>query len=336
MAIPENKSEVYLGMTTEKRKPKPPMSKRIKFALAGTAVAAAIAGGYGIYQANQNESPGIVETVQPALTSENWQIIPQNEIKNYAKPPELQELDEDMLVSTVSPVLQEKAKSVGYIITYQGDPNDTTGRTILAKDRQRSEGNGSLPEERGFGETDMQINGIFKAWVSKPSDPQQKNEVYALLENPLTKDAYLINVSLKPFNVTNKNESTFFIVDDLNRSYDTYANWMRKSGTWMPSIFVPDDLDNPNTRMKNIEEFLTFEDLLRKAGPTYNADLQNRYKNSMLSLDNLAKPGDFINVWKQGSSTVAAKDRNGVTNVGFFVVRRFGGAATWNAEIGVK
>lgn len=39
-------------------------------------------------------------------------------------------------LNNISPILQEKAKKAGYEIIWQGDPNDTTGRTIMASGKR--------------------------------------------------------------------------------------------------------------------------------------------------------------------------------------------------------
>ena len=181
------------------------------------------------------------------------------------------------------------------------------------------------------------ITGVFKAWVPKPSDAQQQNDIYALLEDPSTKKDYLVDISLKPFDANNKTQSTFFVVDDLNKSYAQYGEWLRKRGGWLPSAFIPEDINNPNAQPKTIDDFPTFEHLLGKTGLSHNINLQNTYKDVSLNLDNLAQPGDYIVVWKQNSpSAGSAKDQNGINKATFFMVRRFGGTAEWNQEVGIK
>ena len=314
------------------------IDKKIRIAAAGVVLAASL--GMGMEACtNQPDKPGITttisgETAQPRLTSENWMTIRQSEIHNYLAP-ELQLVEGT--ASTISSSLQDKAKQAGYTIIYQGDPDDTTGRTIIAKNRESDGINSPVGEDLGFGETTSMITGVFKAWVPKPSDAQQQNDIYALLEDPSTKKDYLVDISLKPFDANNKTQSTFFVVDDLNKSYAQYGEWLRKRGGWLPSAFIPEDINNPNAQPKTIDDFPTFEDLLGKTGLSHNINLQNTYKDVSLNLDNLAQPGDYIVVWKQNSpSAGSAKDQNGINKATFFIVRRFGGTAEWNQEVGIK
>jgi hypothetical protein len=301
------------------------IDKKIRIAAAGVVLAASL--GMGMEACtNQPDKPGIAttisgETAQPRLTSENWMTIPQDQIADYATAPQLglNILDKEKYLSTVSPALQEKAQAVGYTIIYQGDPNDTTGRSVIAEDRQTDGEFDPLREDTGFGESMMGINGVFKAWVVKPSDPQQQNEIYALLENPLTQKSYLVDISLRVFDPSYKAQPTYFLVDNLDKGYKDIA----VVGNEPASItaFLSDNPNDPN-KYKDPASFPTFNDLLNK---------------DEINLDSIAKPGDYITTITQGSLGKGnAKDENGVAKINDFIVRRFGGTAEWNQEVGIK
>jgi len=301
------------------------IDKKIRIAAAGVVLAASLGMGMEACQTNQPDKPGITttisgETAQPRLTSENWMTIPQDQIANYAIVPSMDVVEEGKYASTVSPILQEKAQAIGYTIIYQEDPNDTTGRSIVTEYRQDSKG-GTMPtyEDLGFGENLIYLKGVFKAWVPKPSDPQQKNDVYALLENPLTKEDYLVDVKLGTTDFT----STRFLIDNLNKGYKDVLSWINKNHNYIEAVMLPDDPTDFNAAdSKTYSDFPTFNDLLKKQG---------------INLDDIAQPGDYIVTLPEGSFKAGnTKDENGVTRINGFTVRRFGGTAEWNQEVGIK
>jgi hypothetical protein len=309
------------------------IDKKIRIAAAGVVLAASL--GMGMEACtNQPDKPGITttisgETAQPRLTSENWMTIPQSEIKKYSVVPNIADglIDDKEYLSTVSPALQEQAKALGYTIIYQGDPNDTTGRSVLTEKRQ-SDGNitsgGYYDEDRGFGENGIGlIKGVFIAWVPNPSDPQQLNDVYALLENPLTKQDYLIDIKLgasdrKTFDAN----CTCFDVDDLNNGYQDILNLYKKTNNLAMTIMFDDAKTHPNTAMKGIYDDFSFNDLLVKKG---------------INLDDIAKPGDYIWAINQANTgAVVSKNKDNIQKINVFIVRRFGGNAAWAQEAGIK
>jgi hypothetical protein len=174
-------------------------------------------------------------------------------------------------------------------------------------------------EDLGFGENLIYLKGVFKAWVPKPSDPQQKNDVYALLENPLTKEDYLVDVKLGTTDFT----STRFLIDNLNKGYKDVLSWINKNHNYIEAVMLPDDPTDFNAAdSKTYSDFPTFNDLLKKQG---------------INLDDIAQPGDYIVTLPEGSFKAGnTKDENGVTRINGFTVRRFGGTAEWNQEVGIK
>jgi hypothetical protein len=79
---------------------------------------------------SSSPAPTVGETLPPRFPSVNWLVIPQKEIANYAKGFPVQVLDEKTYASTVSPILQEKAKAAGYTIIYQVDPTQLEGQSL--------------------------------------------------------------------------------------------------------------------------------------------------------------------------------------------------------------
>ncbi|MBF8249618.1 MAG: hypothetical protein HW400_219 [Candidatus Levybacteria bacterium] len=261
----------------------------------------------------------VSEPIIPRLPSDHWQIIPQNEISKYTKP---SAIDGDVFEgkkridtagAPISPILQEKAKAAGYTITYQYDPNDTTGHSILTTDRNNDLGNSHQDDAFGIYETSMpQIRGIFKAWVPRPSDPQQKNDVYALLENPLTKETFLVAITFRSRDSIYG--TTLFTVDDLNYGWADVLKMKQITHNGLGSIGMPDDPNDPSKKSKTLYDFPTFNDLFKK-----NA-----------TLDNIMQPGNYIKAF------VGLTDKDGVRTAGLVIGELFGGMAEWEKEAGIR
>lgn len=218
-------------------------------------------------------------------------------------------------VLTVNPVLQEKAKQAGYELIYQGDPNDTTGRTVVAKDRQL------IDEDLGFGldGDGFNIRGIFKYWVPDPNDPNQQKQIYAVLENPITNEEYTIAVKLFP-DTGGDERTTWFAVDDLNIGINEVNRRAQEQGGYKDGTFLLPDTDAPaGTPHKKVTDFPTLNDLVRKQG---------------LDITELIAPGDYVAAILQTAGTTV--DPNGVRKVLLLTVRRFGGIAEWEKEVGAK
>ncbi|MBF8249621.1 MAG: hypothetical protein HW400_222 [Candidatus Levybacteria bacterium] len=251
----------------------------------------------------------------PRLESANWQIMTPAEIKAHAEAPQV---DGDILEgkksiasegAPISPILQEKAKAAGYEIIYQADPNDITGHSVLTTDRNSDPSTNSFSD--GFGKYDSSIpliKGIFKAWVPNPADPQQQDNVYALLENPLTKEDYLVNISLREQNLL---DFTQFTVDDLNYGYADVAKIVQSTGSGLGSLGLPDAPNGPN---KTLKDFPTFNDLVKKN----------------VSLDNIMRQGDYI------KTLIGGTTKDGVPTASIVIAERFGGRKAWEKEAGIK
>lgn len=258
-----------------------------------------------------------------------WQELSEERIRELAQLPEINQIG-DKYVSTVSPALQEQARQAGYKLIYQGDPNDTVGRTVITKGREID--TYWATHDLGFGLAGLHTRGIFKAWVPDPTDPQQKNKVYAILEDPIKKSQFIVAIDLYPYNPnTPENLPTFFYVDNLSYGPDYIREKSNASGltVGLQGYMVPDPEDPPNQKWKAPKYRFdqVFYELLRVKG--YN-------------LHAIAKPGDYVDaglgfarVSEEGKS-VSQKDERGVGRVGSFIVRRFGGFKQWQAEVGKK
>lgn len=265
-----------------------------------------------------------------------WMELPEARIRQLAQLPEIHQIGE-RYVSTVSPALQEKAQQAGYKLIYQGDPEDTVGRTVVTKGRQIDEYWAS--EDLGFGGGGTNIRGIFKAWVPDIQDPNQKEKVYALLHNPATKQEYIVAVQLFPYDPNNFGiRPTWFVVGNLNYGPEYVREKSaltgrfltnKKTGEQRPFTInpdlVPDPEDPPSVQSKKLTNFPTFNDLVREKG---------------LELTDLIKPGDYVIAGLQvvGVDEEAGKqrfklDEHGVPRTIDLVVRRFGGLNQWQAEV---
>lgn len=325
----------------------PPAEKKVKdhdvkskhkFRLAiGGILAATTVGlaGFGVYQAVNTENQPQQSIYQGPLGPAGgesvlwWQELPSEQIQNLAKTPGINIL-ENQYASTVSPELQAKAQQAGYELIRQGDPNDTTGRTVIAKNRQADSIDWTT-EDLGFGRAGSQIRGIFKAWAPSPTDPAQDRQIYAILENPNTKEEYVVEVGLvpfvpfDPFDQNSKLRPTWFVVDNLDIGPDYIEEKSKIAGYRLSSDTVPGFDDPPTMISRKLTDEQTFNDLLRKQG---------------LSLKDLVKPGDYVRMRIQVDgldetrSTYKFKtNQDGVPQSNTFIVRRFGGTNQWKSEI---
>lgn len=265
----------------------------------------------------------------PGQEASWWMELPEERIRQLAQLPEINQIG-DKYVPTVSPALQKKAQQAGYKLIYQGDPEDTVGRTVIATGRQIDTDWSS--EDLGFGRGGTKIRGIFQVWVPDPADPQQINKVYALLEDPTNKKKFLALVDLYQFD-PNKTAGpelpTYFGVDNLAYGPDYIrekSDATGQSGSSGPmrltSVSVPDPEDPPSKKWKKINiDFPTFHTLLR--GDNHE-------------LSNIAKSGDYVTITLRVRSAPPLKfwdDERGVARAGLFAVRRLGGFKQWQSEI---
>lgn len=252
-----------------------------------------------------------------------WRELSTEEIQLLAEIPSIDILD-SRHKQTVSPVLQERAKQAGYELIYQHDPQDTTGRTVIAKGRYNWSKDWTL-EDQGFGRAGGRVGGIFQAWVPDPEDSTQQDHIYALLKNPNSGGKYLVRMELQSFDPNSPIRPTWFAVDDLSNGPSIIQEKSKAAGFDLPSEQILTSQDLANKKWKKPSEFPTFDDLLRKQG---------------LFLTELVKPGDYIRVVMQTAGVDEAKgdfryktDDMRIARAGEIVVRRFGGEKQWREEI---
>ncbi|OGH05252.1 MAG: hypothetical protein A2W22_01370 [Candidatus Levybacteria bacterium RBG_16_35_11] len=108
----------------------------------------------------------------------------------------------------ITPVLEAKAEIAGYKIIWQGDKNDTTGRTILAsKERAKNKG---FPDQFGYLNYQTAAIGTFKSFEKIPSS----DDYYMVLEDPIKKGQIKVRLSAE---VHSPDTSTvIFLVDNLD------------------------------------------------------------------------------------------------------------------------
>lgn len=242
--------------------------------------------------------------------TEWWRELSREEIKTLTEIPELVRIDQDQrYVSTVTPQLQEKAQRAGYKLIYQGDPEDTSGRTVMAGRRQIHERDDDL----GFGMFNGVAGGTFEAWVPDPDDPQQKKGIYALLKDPTRNINFIVRFYLEPFDPNKFVNGKIFLptilwVDNLDYGPDIIREKSEAAGFNLQSSDIPDPDDPPEVKWKapktHRDQFLY--DLIRIQG---------------YDLTDIAKPGDSLSV------TI-----DGVSGSNSILARRFGGFQQWKKE----
>lgn len=307
----------------------PKKGNRLRLAIGGALAAATVAvAGYGAYQnidnnPQQQEQQIYQGPLGPAAgeTVSWWQELSPEQIQQIAETPAINRIGNEY-ISTVSPLLQEKAKQAGYEIIYQGDPNDTTGRTVVTGERQASRD--WTVEDNGFGQAGIHARGIFKEWAPDPIDPTQQEKIYAVLIDPTTNKEYTVGIMLGAFSEEGIDrpgyewKSTFFVVDDLNIGPDYIKQKSKEVGYSVSSITI-------STAEKKTTDSPTFYNLLKK---------------QQLKLTDLVQPGDYVsvvmnakgfdeNTWKDILNT----DSSGVPQALNFSVRRFGGKSQWELEV---
>lgn len=263
---------------------------------------------------------------EPGEDASWWRELSEQEIQELAQIPELQPIREKY-ISTVSPVFQQKAEEAGYRFIYQGDPEDTVGRSVVADKRQMNRGNDDL----GFGLNDIYAKGIFEAWVPDPKDPQQQKGIYALLRDPIRNISFLVRIDLTlrdPNRFTSSGRidlPSYLWVDDLSYGPDDIKQKGEIAGfESLSSYQIPSLEDPPEVKWKapiNSEERM-FYHLIRIQGYS--------------PLD-IAKPGNFVIAildadYNNLGIPFVIKDQNGIGK-GDLIIRRIGGFTQWKAEI---
>lgn len=317
-------------------KEKKPMGLRKKIVLGVTAFAIAAAGvGTAVtapkFLRSESNQSGQTETIPgtglgPEQPVSWWQELPTEQIQKLAEVPSINIIDitksDDL--HKPSPFLQEKAKQAGYTLTYQGDPNDTVGRTVVAKGRYEWSIDWTM-EDQGFGRAGTGVRGIFQAWAPDPQDPNQQDHIYAFLKNPNSGEEYVVRIELQPFDPNSPIRPTWFAVDDLNNGPSIIQEKSKAAGFDLLPEQIPTLRDPPDKKWKKLTDFPTFDDLLRRQG---------------LSLTDLVKPGDYVIVGMQiaGVNETEGKhvyktDDMKIARAIEVIVRRFGGEAQWKSEL---
>lgn len=261
------------------------------------------------------------ESLGPQQTNESvswWQEIPKKKIQSLTKIPLINSIGDEHKFA-VSPSLQQRAADAGYEIIYQGDPDDTTGRTVITKGRQTSSKDWNV-EDIGFGKAGTTLRGIFKAWVPDPEDPTQKDHVYALVVDPVSKKEALVSLQIRQV------RPAAYKAPDERFQGPTYV-------AFAPTRFIIDDLNDGPSKIelktkqpKKTIEYPTLNDLLRIRS---------------LKLTNLAMPGDYVKIHLQstgildqgGQQYKPRTHEKGIATATLFEIRRFGGEEQWRSEL---
>lgn len=250
-----------------------------------------------------------------------WREFSEEEIQVLSNIPAINRIGERH-ISTVSPPIQEKARQAGYKLIYQGDPEDSVGRTVVAGERQFVQ----ALDDLGFGIEGGLARGIFKAWIPDPEDLEQKHSLYALLSDPIKNQDFTVHINLLEFNPARpEDKPTWFAVDNLDYGPDYIKTKSQVVGFALLSHRVPDPNDPPDVTVKtpygNYDKTLHY--LLRAEGR---------------ELTDLAKPGDYIFCILPTTSQPRAVKRNalGVVELDTLVIRRFGGFPQWQVETEVQ
>lgn len=262
--------------------------------------------------------------------SPGWKILSEQQIRELAEIPKINMIGDRYLSTVTSVLLKAKANQAGYTLIYQGDSNDTVGRTVIAKGRRPSESKNWTLEDNGFGRAGAYARGIFKAWVPDPSDPLQKERIYALFQDPATKKEFVVSLHIFPANLINvfssENAPTRFAVDDLNNGPAIIQQKIQEAGFDISTFMLPTADDPPTRKWRRPIEFPTIYDLVRKQG---------------LNFLDLVKPGDYVVMGMDCAyvDETITKDyvyrvnSLGISTAGTFTVRRFGGEKQWQSEI---
>ncbi|TXH01191.1 MAG: hypothetical protein E6P95_02200 [Candidatus Moraniibacteriota bacterium] len=212
----------------------------------------------------------------------------------------------------ISPRLQERANNAGYGLIWQGDPNDTSGRTVLF-DTKRSVSNKYY--DVGFGwwydpkvqtieeAGDASFTGVFKGWMRPSEAARTDPSLYLLLNNPVGGEDFAVRVNDGGKKVLR------WEVDNLDIGGDSVP---REAYTY---------LDTPFSR----------------GGYVPQGESSLRIDNVSL-LDTIVRPGDVIKTiggFNPDSEKVFGryKDDLGVYNASTVYLRRFGGGEQIAQEI---
>ncbi|PIY94489.1 MAG: hypothetical protein COY68_02930 [Candidatus Levybacteria bacterium CG_4_10_14_0_8_um_filter_35_23] len=115
--------------------------------------------------------------------------------------------------------VEEAVEKAGYKVSWNGNKNDTTGRSIIADNSRDS----TTTFQDSVAMANLEQNpqnivfglGVFKGWETIANS----KDVYILLENPQTKKSYKGRITFddSAFNfVDNRNVKTLFLVEDMN------------------------------------------------------------------------------------------------------------------------
>lgn len=281
-----------------------------------------------------------------------WKELSEEEIQGLAQIPQLRPIGE-RYISTVSPTVQEKAQKAGYKLIYQGDPEDTVGRSVVAADRELDK----TAEDLGFGQNQTRVHGIFKSWVPNPKDPEQKERVYALFTDPITGAEWTTSLLLfAPHPNDFENQPTRFGVNNLDYGPHYIKENGRMTGgfrifiqenedgtitrirddapyeSYLPSEAVPDPDDPPEKRPGGEK----WKEVYKEKSPTFFELVRLKGVN----LPDLIRPGDYVVVGlypkgfdERRKEYSFHKDELGVLRAGIVYIRRFGGMKQWQSEV---
>ncbi len=241
----------------------------------------------------------------------------EEEIRKLADIPKAEPIFEKY-VKTVSPELQNRAKNAGYHLTWQGDPNDATGRTVLfGTDRSDATyydtgfGWWFSPEAKSLEEAPaLSITGVFKGWIRPPNIESQDRSMYMLLSNPITKQEFLVRNYME-------GEPSIWILDNLDVGADPklveHSTPREKAWSRIDIPLAELSLDKTYTQ------------------PTVKIEIISQ-------LDRVLKPGDVVktggtfNRLMGKDNTGKGRDKYGIPIVGV-TLRRFGGSEELQREI---
>ena len=146
--------------------------------------------------------------------------LPQKQMRQQQTQAPQSQSDLLAISARINPVLEAKAEKAGYYIIWQGDSNDTTGRTILAsKERIKDRG---FPDQFGYLNYQTAAIGLFKSFEKIPSG----NDYYMTLENPINQQQIKIRISTSV--PTLDGSAPEFAIDNLDTVRSTNSGFFEK------------------------------------------------------------------------------------------------------------
>lgn len=255
---------------------------------------------------------GDIAIVQENTPHESAYLLPtlsEEEIKEVSFIPKGESLS-DKYLHTVSPILQERAQRAGYHLIYQGDPGDTSGRTVLFS-TERSINNQYY--DIGFGwwfslevktikeAPGVSIRGIFQGWVIPPDWEEGNKGVYILLKDPTRGNEFLVRMNQARY------QKCMWLVDNLDIGGDPV----------------------PLEAYATIHSFLSSLNLYGKESEVIKIRTPKQ-------LDQIIRPGDVLEPFGgiiEGPSIPFPFDKHDIFTPSLLYLRRFGGIEQLRKEI---